>query len=330
MIAQSFPMFDANWLLATLVQSSAALVAIVGGFLISRVVDLASRRDQLASQIRELSASISLKGSAYAEQERAHTELLAVGFFMDHFEDLMRAEVSARRDMIFDRHPVAAEEIEGQVLALSTRGEEVVFELHEAGKNSREMPYLHELRRDQVVRFDDDEEWLWAHAWEVAEEAHRPPAHLSQGAYARIIGRINAGVSSSYATENSRRLGVSASRLSTLVHESDVLRASMESARRDLESLSTPEEVSWAAHCLTWLALFGIGVPIVWMSTGQTSIQPALRGLLVGAFGVGVIWLVGIIYMVIRSVDRAGTEDDQNSVDPSSSSSSTDAMKSLS
>jgi hypothetical protein len=41
---------DPNWLLSTTAQSAAALVAIVGGFLVSRVVGLQSTRDGLLRQ----------------------------------------------------------------------------------------------------------------------------------------------------------------------------------------------------------------------------------------------------------------------------------------
>lgn len=47
-------MTDPNWLLATMAQSAAALVAIVGGFLVSRVVTLSSERQGLERRARDL------------------------------------------------------------------------------------------------------------------------------------------------------------------------------------------------------------------------------------------------------------------------------------
>ena len=40
-------MSDPNWLLSTLAQSTAAVVAIVGGFLVSRLVQLSSEKEGL-------------------------------------------------------------------------------------------------------------------------------------------------------------------------------------------------------------------------------------------------------------------------------------------
>ena len=47
-------MINPNWLLATMAQSAAALVAIVGGFLVNRVVTLSSERQGLEQRGREL------------------------------------------------------------------------------------------------------------------------------------------------------------------------------------------------------------------------------------------------------------------------------------
>ena len=47
-------MINPNWLLSTMAQSAAALVAIVGGFLVNRVVTLSSERQGLEQRGREL------------------------------------------------------------------------------------------------------------------------------------------------------------------------------------------------------------------------------------------------------------------------------------
>ena len=46
---------DINALLSTIVQSAASFVAIVAGFIISRLLALSSERDGLLNRIRELS-----------------------------------------------------------------------------------------------------------------------------------------------------------------------------------------------------------------------------------------------------------------------------------
>jgi hypothetical protein len=54
-------MTDPNWLLSTIVQSSAAFVAIVAGFIISRLLALSSERSGIQARIRDLELQVSIK-----------------------------------------------------------------------------------------------------------------------------------------------------------------------------------------------------------------------------------------------------------------------------
>ena len=47
-------MADPNWLLATMAQSAAAMVAVIGGFLVSRIITLSVERQSLDRRSREL------------------------------------------------------------------------------------------------------------------------------------------------------------------------------------------------------------------------------------------------------------------------------------
>lgn len=61
---------DPNWLLSTTAQSSAALVAIVGGFLLSRVLALATERNGLALREAQLDGEMKLAEETYRFQQR--------------------------------------------------------------------------------------------------------------------------------------------------------------------------------------------------------------------------------------------------------------------
>ena len=45
---------DPNWLLATMAQSAAAMVAVIGGLLVSRVITLSAERRGLDRRVREI------------------------------------------------------------------------------------------------------------------------------------------------------------------------------------------------------------------------------------------------------------------------------------
>src|SRR5262249_53680566 len=66
---------EPNWLLSTAAQSAAALVAIVGGFLVSRVIAISTDRQGLDRRLRELQERLALKRS---QLEEVYVERFAV------------------------------------------------------------------------------------------------------------------------------------------------------------------------------------------------------------------------------------------------------------
>lgn len=82
---------DLSWLLATMAQSAAALVAIVGGFLVSRVVALSSQRQGLEQSGREL------EQQTQEHRERLETTIqLRREMSWDRFKDIAAYECAER------------------------------------------------------------------------------------------------------------------------------------------------------------------------------------------------------------------------------------------
>jgi len=77
---------DPNWLLSTAAVAAAALIAIVGGLLVSRLVALAGERDALGRRLEELNAEIGLVSQRH---ESATTDVRQWAFsrFIDHVLD---------------------------------------------------------------------------------------------------------------------------------------------------------------------------------------------------------------------------------------------------
>lgn len=63
---------DPGWLLSSLAQSTAAVVAIVGGFLVSRLVQLSSEREGLRRQLQHTLDELAHVNKAYAALNLAH------------------------------------------------------------------------------------------------------------------------------------------------------------------------------------------------------------------------------------------------------------------
>jgi hypothetical protein len=74
--------FDANWLLSTVAQSTAALVAIVGGFLVSRAISFSSERTGLVNRLQETLIEIhTAQGSLLEEVDSVYAT--AFKWFVD-------------------------------------------------------------------------------------------------------------------------------------------------------------------------------------------------------------------------------------------------------
>ena len=83
-------MADPNWLLATMAQSAAAMVAVIGGFLVSRVITLTSERRGLDRRVREIGEKTEDKKSIL-DEVRQNRQDISWDWFLD-----LAAEESAK------------------------------------------------------------------------------------------------------------------------------------------------------------------------------------------------------------------------------------------
>ena len=85
---------DLNILISTVVTATAALIAIIGGFLISRVITLSSEQSGIRRKLREIKLDIHAKTQLLAEVEQNLLEEDKVDFIESHYEELIFDKVS--------------------------------------------------------------------------------------------------------------------------------------------------------------------------------------------------------------------------------------------
>jgi hypothetical protein len=103
---------DLNLLIATVVTATAALIAIIGGFLVSRVITLSSEQSGIRRRLREIKLDITAKEQLLSEVEENLLEEDRADFIGGYYTEL-----------IFDKIPleVLLESMEGSYRGRSTK-----------------------------------------------------------------------------------------------------------------------------------------------------------------------------------------------------------------
>lgn|SRR5699024_10410887 len=85
---------DLNILISSIITGTSALVAIIGGFLVSRVISLSSERSAIERRLREINNDISIKEEMYDRSVDLLLEEDADDFILEHYEALFFSEKS--------------------------------------------------------------------------------------------------------------------------------------------------------------------------------------------------------------------------------------------
>lgn len=80
---------DLNILITTIITATAALVAIIGGFLVSRVLSLSSERGGIERRLREIRNDLSAKNEMLKRAEFVLLEEDAEDFIRDNYKDIL-------------------------------------------------------------------------------------------------------------------------------------------------------------------------------------------------------------------------------------------------
>src|SRR5699024_9027209 len=91
-------------LISTIVTSTAALIAIIGGFLVSRVITLSSEQNGINRKLRELNNEINAKKDVLAQVSKYIISEDAFDFISDNVYELSRGESSLEKIYKEDRY----------------------------------------------------------------------------------------------------------------------------------------------------------------------------------------------------------------------------------
>ena len=277
---------DSNWLLATLVQSSAALVAIIGGLLATRLVTLATERNGIERRIGQLERvaetrrdQADLASKAWLDKDAdsflADVEGAVIATFGDaDFDELYVVEDNAGRtkDELRPYFKDFCERVKGVTQRLiqehgSTRPAE-----WEDIRSAVERAALHSDRYLLGAIVDHLEETIW-----------RKPRSMYD------IGSLVMPLPSSVYSATHR--ATADRRYDETVREAETARAAqrlaeveLAQARMDLDALGRPAGMASAFRVLLGIALAGVVLPLAVMANGAYEVPAAGRIALVALF----------------------------------------------
>lgn len=298
---------DSSALLATLSQSAAAMVAIIGGFLVSRLVVISSEREGLKRQLKAARERLKVHRADYepAHEYRLNNSIATMEGWLR--EKLIDERVDSKdlpiEDLVDVPRGSNLEEMLPYARALRDRVdlayERVVAKLTLSDNRSLELDNL--VARGLNV---DDQELYEEVFASVRDEL---PAAQRRGLgyypdYSINLGRITPGWSHE----------IDARRLDDSIREESNLRAlvvaaenDVERLEHDLQSFARPVGVAPAVWILAGFSLLGIVLPLSAMAWGPNVLAGwAVAGLMI-CFVVGLVAVIGYMVWYARLASKA-------------------------
>jgi len=293
---------DPSTLLSTLTQASAVMVAIIGGFLVSRLVSLSSELEGIRRQRHAAKEGLQLLDADYAQAHELRLEAsqkkfcdLVLDQLIEHPEVDLAALIEEnvpRGSSVLEITPYA-EELKDRVDAASR-----AIQLSLNDNDSSEVT-LEDLVARGLKLPEQSEEIMEDVLYEVRK---RLPSASRWGSL--LVPRIRPAWL--YEVE-ARRFDESLR--SELELRGEITARKSELSRLDAEivRMGTPTGVVSATWVLALLSLFGIVVPVVVMAFGPFSLPVWSKVLLIMSFVVGLVAVLGYVLWYLRLL-RAGIQ----------------------
>ena len=312
---------DVNWLLSAITQSAAALIAIVGGLLVSRYVSLHAEQQGARRRADDLHRR-EAEAVAQFDQAERNLDLYFVDQFLDDdvvFESICRQQGGATVDGVLADKDADADELNRELLTdrlAILQGELVAAR----AVLSREIPLTREhidwldFKRGRALEVGHRGAWEWVYD-RICEEKSDEAKRLEEEARKETPFGSLLRPTSDYSAlmfENPEVRGLR--RVVTTQHEIahvNVLRARVETAYAEVRALQQerrlaeglfeatrqPEGFGLALQVLATLAVLGMGVPVIIMAFVPYSLPAWLRAVVVALFFLGVGLLLRFLFV---------------------------------
>jgi hypothetical protein len=281
---------DVNWLLSTSVQSGAALVAIIGGLLISRLVNLAAERNALIRRSTEEERLAELANEA--AREAAHR---IERFNLDHFLTYAHTEIQEAHgaldvgqldDLIANSGWDVSEEHRSRLIRETLPRIQAVFVLVEEGfrngtgdgAGSGEEAILTSAPDGTTAELIDDV------VAQVRKERVKPSGALGLGSLVSVGLPRDAAFAASERQTRDRREDDLNRVLAEAQSDERSARTRIALIADAIESATRPPDLQRTLWSLGYLSVACLVFPLILMSFAPVSLSPWVRALVVLAF----------------------------------------------
>jgi len=327
---------DPNWLYSTIAQSSAAIVAIVGGFITATVLMLMAEKRSLTNQRTDKESRLS--ALKFEEKEAFETyETMKVDQFFDAItNDLKNEDELPPLEVLMQRYPkwnldheilkreyekLSKQRLEARhfIEQHSDKIDPTKFVLFEEWVKENELDissYDDELLEEEYYRFRTREEKILEEEKRKVEEERRKAAPPYLQGILELQERFRAPILNFITplspqltqhklyglTKEDRRLEDAERRLSTLRHEIFLLETEVAHLDSRLSTFSYPPNLRWGVAVLGYLAVFSIFLPVL-LIYNQLYTNIA-RIVAMAAFYIGIIALFTYVVFLITTLRR--------------------------
>jgi len=291
--------WDPSSLLSAISQASAVLVAIIGGFLVSRLVAISSEREGIRRLIEAAAGRLDHLESDLKEARQARLER-AQGYFFERAVDKFLENSSLDLDALIHEHVTRGtteEELKPYAVSLRQRTADAVKHIKASIKQGDTKNLKLEDLIDRGLTIDEADLGLYEHVFEHQRERLPSPPALSmlQGGSIPAIAKLTAGLKPDWVYELDVRRQDEEIRL-----ESDLrtqLRAAIAEQDRlndEMVRVGKPVGVAAAIWMLGFLSL-GILVPIVMMAFEPKGLDTWPKIWLIFSFIIGLVAILGYV-----------------------------------
>jgi hypothetical protein len=291
---------DPDWLLSSTVQSAAVLVAIVGGFLVSRLVTLSAERGAVIQRRRHRDEMRKIK---QAEYDDVHARRLAVSteWFVDHHRDaVLQARGLTDAETLLEFIPRGSSHQEMRPVAekLISSTKSAFAEIN--SKFPDDVPPLtsRELIENGVTIPEGSEEIYEAVAKYIDDHIPRSPRAGGLFNFPNVAARIAVRTPSIVYERQDALISKEAD-----IHgEIQALEKEIALLDEELSAFGKPEGVIGSIYVLAYLTLVGIVLPTILMALRPVPGGGITRILVVAAFISGLIVLLSYLLFRLRAL----------------------------